>query len=423
MCKSQLQFSHYSITFNTLARKAWVQIYPMTSIVGQQHILVLNYVAPRHGTGSEIVLFRHLMKLSEIGWQVTICSPDADKIGTDFRVPDWTYIQPPMRKWWWPPYRQSSPLLESLRAFAIAQFVKKELRRRDLPSPRVVLTNLWSYFARAAAEFSKITGARLITLLHDQQEFWAESQTEYKMCRDRVSMVARQSTFLGAVSQPLLDAYGLAPPNAHLLLPIPGEIQYVQVTETERPREFIIGHAGSLHEFQYENLSLLAHCLSKLGGKLLLICPSTNPTHLKLVERFSNIISVEFFKENESAISHLAENCAGLLVSYSFSSAKQQWATSSFPSKFLEYCRTGLPVLLLAPEESATGRWAKENAWSLFMSALDEDLLDQKLEYLRHSDNWSREAARTRQLASSEFSAATIHQTLLDQMARPPHRG
>lgn len=377
-----------------------------------KHLILINYLAPGQGTGSGIILSRHLSELSNKGWDVTICAPDADAAAREHQSSNWQAISIPSRLWWWPPYRAHSDLLEAIRAELLASMIKSELAKLGLPPASHVLTIPWGHYARAAARYAEKAKAKLVAIFHDQEEYWAKTDHAAAMARARTLAIFNQAEAVFAVSHELLAPYELKAPKGQVLRPIPGTQLYFPHNCSAFSPKPVIGHAGSIHEFQLENFTHLAEGLAKVGGKLLLVCEASNATHSALAAKFQNIVRVDRFEANEDAISYLSQNCSALLISYSFDLKKQGWAASSFPSKFLEYVRTGLPVLIMGPTNSAIGSWAQQNEWHLFQSDLDPNSLASKLAVLTAESTWMAEARRTEELAKTEFSASRIQAQL-----------
>jgi hypothetical protein len=57
-----------------------------------------------------------------------------------------------------------------------------------------------------------------------------------------------------------------------------------------------------------------------------------------------------------------------LLIFYSFNLNEEIRAAHSFPSKFTEFCHLGIPILIIAPAESAIGRWATDHQWLCYVN-------------------------------------------------------
>ncbi|MCW2284299.1 hypothetical protein M2323_002152 [Rhodoblastus acidophilus] len=380
-----------------------------------RHLLVISFIAPGQGTGSGIVLLRHLQNLDAAGWRITICAPERELASAVDVSPGWRTIAIPPRVWWWPPFRDYVHASNICRAALIARKVAGALGR-DLPTH--ILTVLWGVESYSAAMLARRIGRPLIAIVHDQQEFWAASPARRAYYVRRNQAVLSRADIVFGVSEEILNAYGVCRKKGEILLPAPGETIFFSPDHLVPPPELKVFHAGSLHPWQADNFLALASSLSARGGKLVLVTDAGNQVYRIVSERFPETERMPPPRENDLVVQAIAERASACLVSYALDRDVQPWGASSFPSKLIDFSRAGVPVLILAPEDSAIGHWCRKTGFDLFVSDLNADCLDPMVEALRDASRWRIAASRIRMLAATDFSALEIQRKLEAGLSR-----
>ena len=241
------------------------------------------HIAPGQGTGSGIVLLRHLLKLEAAGWKITVCLPEQVLASAADLPPTWRRIPIPLREWWWPPVRHRVYASSFCRAELMARNIIKRLEG-DLPTH--ILTVLWEYYSLSAAILAQKIKRPLITIIHDQPEFWAPSATMQNHYVRRDRYVVSKSHRVFGVSEEILNAYGTERGKGTVLLPIPGDERYFCSGRLEQPKRLKLFFAGSLYPWQSTNFLALASRLSVRGGCLVLATEASNEVYRRVSERF-----------------------------------------------------------------------------------------------------------------------------------------
>lgn len=373
----------------------------------QKHILLVSFVPPMQGTGTPIILERHLRQLERKNWKVSIVVPEQRMWNVDRLPNSWQIIPLIARRWWWPPFRPQIPGAVELR-LPLWQLECEKLLGRERPS--AILTLLWDIYPLLAMHLSKRWKIPLSVIIHDQEELWAKSETEYRSIRQRSVSILDQAARVWPVSRELGEVYKLKETQKiKVLSPIPEEIpwSFVEWKNTFKTHP-VIAYAGSIHPFQLPNFQSLAAALQKVNGTLLLITPSNNPVLSKLLDVYQNVKHHEPFVQNRDVIKFLSDNASCILVSYSFALTQQPWAATSFPSKLIEFSHLGLPVLILAPSSTATGNWAIQHQWLGYVSQLNEADILKIIEKLIIQETWLEMARQTRNVTLGEFNPKLI---------------
>ena len=379
------------------------------------HILFISRQPPKQGTGSHIIFKRHLKRLEDSNWEISIVAPEHSL--TNQEITDtWNVISLPKRRWWWLPSRKNVPFSFLIRMWYWEWECKHNLKGKKISA---ILADYWDEYSLFAAFLAKKWKVPFSLIIHDQPELWAKSNKERQKIAKRTRFVINCAERIWAVSPELADAYGLKlSSKTSVLLPIPnGEFSNLSLKEKSGDREFTVAHAGSLHSFQFNNLKILADCLKKVNGVLLLIASEDNSTLIKLKKECSNIKCQKPFETNIEAIQFLSRTANCLLVSYSFNLSQQLWAKTSFPSKLVEFSHLGIPILILAPSETAVSNWALNNNWLAYVSSLEEEKINNVINMLTDRQNWSIMSEQSKEIAIKIFNPEHIHNQFKSEIA------
>jgi len=386
----------------------------------QKHLLLVSFLPPMQGTGTSIILERHLLQLDRKGWKVSVVVPEHRVQSANKLSNSWQVIPLLARRWWWPPFRPQIPGSLEMRLH-LWQLECERVLGREKPS--AILTVLWDIYPLLAMRLSKSWKVPLSVIIHDQPELWTKSEAEHRLIRQRSATILNQAARVWPVSRELGDVYKLKETQKiSVLSPIPEENSW---SFSEWKSYFkshpVVAHAGSLHQFQLPNLQSLASALQKVNGTLLLITPGNNPVLSKLLEVYPNVKYHEPFAHNRDVIKFLSDNASCILVSYSFGVSEQPWAATSFPSKLVEFSHLGLPVLILAPSSTAISNWAKEHQWLSYISQLNEAEFLKVLNKLTVKETWLEMAQQTQKVALNEFNPNLIQSQFESELALALH--
>jgi hypothetical protein len=381
-------------------------------------ILLVSAIAPAYGSGSGIILLRHVLKFAEAGWQVTVCVPEHTVAGMAPLPATVRVIALPRRRWWWPPVRESVAVSEAMRVRLFAGYL---LRMLDGAPPTHVLTLLWDEAPRVAAKIASHLAVPLGCLIHDQQEMWASDAKHHHRALDRAQSVIAASRTVFAVSDAILTRYAVPAEKRCVLYPIPGHTRYFEADASRSGGAGLrVYYGGSLHAWQEPNFLALADALARRGGRLVLLTAADNHVWLRVSAAFPETERRDPPADNEAAVRMIASEADVCLVSYSMSFEQQSWAASSFPSKLLDFSRAGVPILVIAPPGSATHDWCRAHAWKTFVPDIRTETLQAMIDDLGHTDFRQAAAEQVQRFACSEFSADTIHRVLETALVTPP---
>jgi len=115
-------------------------------------------------------------------------------------------------------------------------------------------------------------------------------------------------------------------------------------------------YAGNYWPPQLPTLALIAQAARSAGGSLLAVLKE-NPEHVAYL-RAHHVDWRAPWPRNTEALDYYREHASALVVSYAPTSDEMPWTRSSFPSKLIEYCHLGLPIVIVAADDTAVVHWA-----------------------------------------------------------------
>lgn len=368
------------------------------------HLLYIGQT-PAEGTGSPVIVLRHLQRLASAGWKISIMAESGQDTGACVRE-RWTLLRLPLRRIWWPPFRPEFGVSHRLRTWLLAGEIQR-LTAGDPPDAVLgYLAAHDTFFAEIAMQFARRCGAPLSLLVHDDAAAFATDPGEKDRLRHHQAAILRQAHRCWFVSPELAAAFGLPAADRRVLPPIPGSRpRFVswQAGFAGQPR---IYYAGFIWPVQLPLLAKIARALADAGASLVLLTRMT-PTLADFL-RTTPITHVAPFPTNGEALGYLAREAAGVLVSYTETVAEMPWIATSFPSKLVEYAQLGLPCAIVAPPDSAVGRWALREGYADFFAPAELTRLAAWARDLRSESTWERRSEPVRRLAGGEFDPERI---------------
>ncbi|MBC7366738.1 MAG: hypothetical protein H7343_07975 [Undibacterium sp.] len=368
------------------------------------HLLYIGQT-PAEGTGSPVIILRHLRRLADAGWKISIIAETGQDIAACVRA-HWTVVMLPLRRFWWPPFRRNLSASRAARTWLLAG----ECQNRTVENPPdAVLGYLAAhddFYAEIATRFSRRSGIPLSLLVHDDATAFVTNRAVKNRLQRRHAWMLRQAHRCWFVSPELATAYRL-PTTAHRVLPpLPaGRPQFVgwQKKFGLWPRVY---YAGFIWPAQFPLLRAIARTLSEGGASLVLLTAET-PELIEFL-RATQMEHIAPFSTNHEALTHLAREAAGVLVSYADTIAEMPWTATSFPSKLVEYAQLGLPCAIVAPPDSAVGQWAQRTGYADFFYPTEQRDLGVWARDLHSEASWRRRSQATRLLAAGEFNPDRI---------------
>ena len=376
-----------------------------------RNLLYFGHV-PQEGAGSSIIVWRHLRRFSAEGWRVFVVAD----WGQDPALCDragWPVFELSHRRAWWPPFDADHPILRRIRGWLWAGEIRARIGEAPVTAVLTYLSAFSDTLSIAACGFARRYGVPLVSLVHDDCRCFAANPGLAERAHRRRAWVLRHST--GCFASPELAAcYSLPPDRAAILPPIPAGCTPRQAGAVRAEKEPLLIYAGNYWPAQLEMFAQIGRTARNAGGKFLTVLKATPEHGAWLAER-----GVEWrvpFPGNDEALDYFRENTDALVVSYSATSDGMPWTRSSFPSKLIEYCHLGIPIAIVAPEDTALMHWARRNQFPDAFLPADTQGLANFVGRLRDPDFCRSRGEITLALARSEFDPATIHQHLTNTL-------
>jgi hypothetical protein len=136
-----------------------------------------------------------------------------------------------------------------------------------------------------------------------------------------------------------------------------------------------------------------------------------------LAHRGRHVVRQDPFPENAAALRWIAAHVSGLVIMYPHGSRKTGHAPTGFPSRFVEFAQTGLPILLAAPPGNPIRSWAREHNWTSACDPEETAAMDTWIRDIARPATWEMLARQTRQAANTDFDPAAIHRKLARALA------
>jgi len=371
---------------------------------------------PDLGTGSPIILLRHLRRLTADGWKVSVVGESGQSANN---TDDWPLFHLSLRKPWWPPFRPDNALLRSVRmhlwAGECAGFF-------DQP-PQAVLTYMSLYselHSEVAAHYARRCGAPLTVIVHDYPpDFPGFPREKVEAVLRRQHWILQNAHQIWFVSPELADKYDLPAEKKNVLMPIPEGCTEPARWRADFAQRPLIVYAGYSYPAQIPLFRKLARAIDAAGGRLLILSRKT--PELEALCATEPVEHRGLFATNREAFEFVRSTAAAFLVSYCEQEEEMPWITTSFPSKFPEFSHTGLPTLLVAPEKSAIGTWARKNSYPDYLNVDQLDSVGAFVEALKTEAAWTSKSQCVTRFAQTEFNPAVIHAALESKLTSNKH--
>jgi Glycosyltransferase Family 4/Glycosyl transferases group 1 len=281
--------------------------------------------------------------------------------------------------------------------------------------PQAVVTVAFGAYGFAAAYVAKRLNVPLITFFHDWwPDLALESRLGIRAFDWRMRRLYRQSDLALCVCDEMKEELG-AHPNARILYPIPAvqNGSAGQLKLLTRPRLIYLG--GMTRGYGRMLAALSRAYVDTPGARPweLAIFGDTRDWPAKDVAQATRAGVYRGLCYGDAAQNELAKADIFLVV-MDFESATKRRVRTSFPSKLLEYCAYGKPVIAWAPEYSSIAGFARRVQFPFLHSKPDARKFVKSIdEFVREPGQMFQNAALARELGTTTFSADHIHAQLV----------
>ena len=373
-------------------------------------LLFIHDDIPRQGISGNIVFLRHFEKLQS--WNIQIFVPEQVVNSQTYLgcKTSWNINSLPNRKFYWPPFRESSSLSINTRLWLWQKSIEKFMLKQG--KPQAILTVLWHYYSVVACNISKKFNIPLFVIIHDRWDLRTNLPHIAKQRNTYAQKVLEQATKVWPVTLELGEYFlGKNSSKLQVLLPIPGGyVQKKTLWKPEFANRLTLVYSGTVEKHHYQIFSTIATAMKGSEDCLIIVTNPNNEIGLVLALRFSNIKLLEYFPKNKDAVNFIVNNASAILVTYGFSIEENPFSEHSFPSKMIEFSYTGLPILSIAPVNSAFGKWLEKNQWHLIVTDNNTLVIKESLDLLKQKEAWNKMSSQTWSFSQKKFKVDNIHQ-------------
>lgn len=363
---------------------------------------------PAEGISGMIIFLRHFKQLK--GWDIHILIPEnAYQEAIVKQYPPHFHVHTfPLRLSWWPTFREDISIMVKLRLLVLSKLFKTYINKIK---PNVLVTVQYHYYSVALSSNSKKTGIPLITFLHDRWDLTSHNHYIQSVRKYYARQALQKSEVILAVTENIVTHYlDKMPEKAKVFYPIPEGFLSEKKTAFHQKKLIYAGTVEGHHLTFFESILPL---LKEIDWQFTVI--SNTPEKLKkLAQEYKCLAILPAFKTNRDAISYIKKHGGVILINYGLSQNDNPFAFHSFPSKFVEYCGLGLPILAVAPPGSPFHQFLKEKSWLAFMEQFS--LTDLKNLLLNFNDEYfyQQNINQARELSESQFNRQIIQSKFED---------
>jgi hypothetical protein len=382
-----------------------------------KNIYFVSESIPYPGYGSFVIFYRHLIRLENEGYRITLIIPDYKNSAADTFLEEikdrWTLIKIPLNKWWFLlPYRYNYKILREIRFRFVYLYIKKHAN--TFP-PDFIVSYFYRQFYNGLAVFlKKKFNSRLGVFLHDDNYLLNNNNSVAHLKYDQY--ISENADVIWTVSDRLFIPQR-DKKKYKLLYPIPAGTDDSLVIKSwdDSYIKPVIGFSGSIYP-EFESIfNLLATELKSYDGELILIIKNHNQYAWMqaLAARHTNITLIESFADVNGAMAYLRDNCTALFCGYPDVIDRMPWITSCFPSKFVEFSHLGLPVILTSSPGTALFDWAVKYKWKLVSTNYSSADFKRIIKDITNENDWNENVSQTLHIANTIFDPENIHNEFL----------
>lgn len=358
-------------------------------------VLLISSVRPEPTSAGQIVLHRHLCEKQEIELIVHTYEPPVWALNGILRRIVGRLSQLGFKG-----------ISEDLWLLWGGRWLDRSLEGIDVDNRTVVMTVAQGDAFPAAARFAKRHGLPLVSFFHDWWPYMTGIHAPFRrLAERRFRNLYKGSQLALCVSEGMKSQLG-DHPNAQVLYPIPAKISSPPLLP-KLGHELKILYFGNLHEYG----PMVAEALQEFKGH----------SHIRMEARGANpnwpdSFLLEMEQEElwhdfapHDVLQSWIQSADAFLVPMVFDPSMRRRMETSFPSKMVEMCQMGKPIVVWGPEYCSAVQWARRWDCALCVSDPDPKTLVRELEKLAaKSEERRRLAECSRKAASGDFSPAEI---------------
>jgi hypothetical protein len=356
-----------------------------------------------NATGGSIVLYRHLKRFEQEGYEITFinCSP-VDKRNSNFRQINLE------KKFWHPPLRKTTPLLTTARARLQA---KSLIQKFNFTKGDILIGLLEDYVSYLIYFLAKQVNIPFYLFFHDDNIFNRYFK-ENILTRKLIKIIIENCEHFFVVSEPMKEIISLhGGKNVSVVYPIP-DGAFVANNKRLQSEKFTFAISGMLLPYFFEKtVSKINEAVEETDTNLILI-GSFNSDYKNSLQHANKISIYERFEKLYNLFKFLVEEIDVIIVFYSSDTNEEIRSKYSFPSRFVEFCHLGIPILIIAPESAAISKWAIKNSWLSYVNNETKTDLVGMINKLKNPEFRLACIKQCQYFAERDFNPVVIHNRL-----------
>ncbi|HBL10844.1 MAG TPA: hypothetical protein DD379_05460, partial [Cyanobacteria bacterium UBA11162] len=297
--------------------------------------------------------------------------------------------------------------------------------------PALIFTVAHGELCWMASKMSDRFNIPLVTFFHD---WWPDSAYVHNWARGiinrRFQYLYQQSSLALCVSEEMRQALGKHS-NAQILPPIPDReprVEYhnwhveaarqINSVGTQTESKFKVVYAGNLSDIYGSMMQKLCTSCHGIHEFKLTLFGSEPDWSYSLKEQVKKQKIYGGFLSRDLLTNELTKANA-LLVAMSFEKRDKKRMETSFPSKLVEYCQFGKPIIIWGPEYCSGVRWGREHQAALLVtSTLAGDLVNAIKALVNNRDEQECLGNKARGMARGMFNPNKLQQQFVDSIYR-----
>lgn len=372
-------------------------------------ILLISSVLPRDTTGGELVLYRHFSQFPQLNLAIAtdncqgLLTAELIKIRANRFL---TRLARTRFAKWFHDFFQCFNTFHDVKEIQI--YIKNK-------KPDLILTVAHNEFCWLAQQIAQEFNIPLVTFFHD---WWPDMAYVHSFARGfltkRFKRLYQQSQLAFCVDEEIRQALGTHP-NAQILYPISNLSVKVEAPATlTRQDSFTVIYAGTLSGIygpMMQDLCALVQGYPEL--RLQLFGPPLDWPEL-LVQK---VKAAQIYRGFIPNLMEELRNANALLVAMSFNPRDQMRMQTSFPSKIVEYCQFGKPIIIWGPDYSSAVHWGcKYESALVVTSPSAQDLVKSIQELATQPQEQKRLGNRALDMAREMFNPEKIQQQFVNSL-------
>ncbi|MDN3586201.1 hypothetical protein QWY86_05955 [Pedobacter aquatilis] len=232
------------------------------------------------------------------------------------------------------------------------------------------------------------------------------------LSKKQITRIIENCGHFFVVSEPMKEIISLnGGKNVSVVYPIP-DGSFIAQGKRIKSEKFNFVISGMLLPCFFEKtVEKINDAVEETDTNIILI-GSFNQDYKDSLQNASKISFYKKFEELYELFNFMVEETDVIIVFYSSDTNEEIRSRYSFPSRFVEFCHLGIPILIIAPQSAAIGKWAIKNSWLSYVSSETKTDLVTIINKLKNPDFRSACVKQCRYFAEEDFNPVIIHNRL-----------